>query len=358
MASAPMDSFLSKSDKSVRWAVVGTGSIAASFAADIRRAASASLDAVCSRDASTAAGFAQRFGPMRTYVDLATMAEDSEIDAVYVASPNSAHAAQVDALLSLGKPVLCEKTLTTSLADTEGLIAHAQTQGLLLMEGLWLLYLPAITRLRQALADREIGEIRAVRGELAYHKPFNAGDRFYAPDLGGGALLDLGIYPIALTLSLFGQPLSIDGSWSAAPTGVDASAAIALRYAGFQAALSCSFERTGRNLFVIEGETGTLILDGPFLTARRLIRARGAAARLIAGGETVAAPPLLRRLATLVPGVRSETMSYEGSGLQFEIEAAGRAIRGGLTEEPTAPLALSRSAATIIETIRSKAPRS
>lgn len=357
MVSASMDSaLLHQTDRPVRWAVVGTGSIAASFARDIALAPSASLVSVCSRSPEAADAFSRRFGPLSLSTDLTALAQDASIDAVYVASPNSAHAAQVATLLAVGKPVLCEKTLTTSLSDTDALISQARALSSFLMEALWLLYLPAIQRLRAVLASGTIGTIRAVRGELAFHKPFNAEDRFFSAALGGGALLDLGIYPIALTLSLFGKPGRVEGSWRAAPSGVDSSAAMRLDYSGFSAALSCSFDRTGRNAFVIEGERGTLILDGPFIAARRLIQAEGGVGRLLSEPSSGRLAAGLRRAVRLLPNVHTEDLPFAGSGLQFEIEAASRAIRAGQAEEETAPHWLTRSAAAIIETIRTQTP--
>ena len=143
----------------------------------------------------------------------------------------------------------------------ESLAAQKQTFA---MEGLWTVFLPAIDHLRQILTGNTIGAITRVRGELAYAKTFDGNSRFFAPALGGGSLLDLGVYPIALTLSLFGSPRTVAGRWSAAPTGVDMAADVTLGYDGFQAELSVGFDRNGNNRFIIEGETGSLIIDAPF----------------------------------------------------------------------------------------------
>ena len=158
---------------------------------------------------------------------------------------------------------------------------------------------PAIDHLRQILTGNTIGAITRVRGELAYAKTFDGNSRFFAPALGGGSLLDLGVYPIALTLSLFGSPRTVAGRWSAAPTGVDMAADVTLGYDGFQAELSVGFDRNGNNRFIIEGETGSLIIDAPFLRASRIILTRNRVVhRLVAASGS---SPLSRLAGKIAP---------------------------------------------------------
>lgn len=357
MARPFVDTGTSHAPASVRWAIVGTGVIAECFASDVGRTASASLSAVCSRTMARATSFARRHGGISVHTDLASLLGDPAVDAIYVASPIGLHAAQVSELLAGGKPVLCEKTLTTSSADTDALIRQSEAGGVFLMEALWTLYLPAIEQLREALARNEIGRVTAVRAELAYRKPYDPTNRFYSPALGGGALLDFGIYPISLALSLFGAPAEAGGHWEAAPSGVDHAADFVLSYPGFDARFSCSFLKNGANAFIIEGERGMLILEGPFHSAKRLFRASGLAANLISKSAVGRLGGLARRAARLFPGIEMQDCRFEGSGVQFEIEAASRAIRAGQIAEPTASHALSRAAIGIIDAIRATPPR-
>ncbi len=337
----------------VRWGIAGTGTIANSFAADFRFAPHASLVAVSSRSAQKAESFAARFGGLRSYQGIEALAAAPDIDAIYIASPNAEHLQQATLALAAGKAVLVEKPLTTSSADARAL-ANAAAGGTFAMEALWTCFLPAISRVRELLAAGTLGAIRHVRAELAYEKPFDAGSRFFDPALGGGSLLDLGIYPIALCLNLFGEPRSVDGSWKRAPTGVDTSAKVNLAYDGFSAALGCGFDRNGHNRFVIEGERGTLVIDAPFLKASRLLVSTGGPARKLLAFNGKAAYRLARHLP--LPGLTRHDHHFPGSGLQFEIEAASAAILEGRGEHPSMPLSASIKALEIIETIRAKTP--
>ncbi len=338
----------------VRWGIAGTGTIANSLASDFRFATHASLVAVSSRNAQKAESFAGRFGGIRGYQGIEALAASPDIDAIYVASPNAEHLQQATLALAAGKAVLVEKPLTASSADARTLANAAAAGSTFAMEALWTCFLPAISRGRELLTAGTLGAIRHVRADLAYEKPFDAGSRFFDPVLGGGSMLDLGIYPIALCLNLFGHPGSVDGTWKRAPTGVDSSAKIKLAYDGFDAELGCGFDRNGHNRFVIEGERGTLVIDTPFLKASRLFVSTGGAARKLLAFNGKTAYRLARHIP--LPGLTRHDHHFPGSGLQFEIEAASAAILEGRSEHPLMPLSASIKALEIIETVRSRTP--
>lgn len=347
------------STTSLKWAVLGTGSIATTFAQDIRLTDNAALVAVCSRTLEAATVFSNRFGGLRIIPDINTLATDPSIDAVYLATPNTTHFDQTRTLLNAGKPVLIEKPLVATAAQAQTLIDLAAEKQAFAMEGLWTVFLPAINHLKQLLADGTIGAITGIRAELAYAKAFEATSRFFAPSLGGGSLLDLGVYPIALTLALFGSPKTTTGRWSAASTGVDMSADVVLGYDDFQARLSCGFDRNGTNRFIIEGETGSLVIDAPFLRANRIILTKNRIAHHLAvpsGSSRLsrAAGKLARRLP--LPGLTVYRHGFPGDGLQFEIAAVSRAILAGQQQQSEMPLSASAEALRIIETIRSLPP--
>ena len=157
-------------------------------------------------------------GMTRSKADLQALVEAPDIDAIYIASPNAVHRDHAALALAAGKAVLIEKPLTTCATDARVLAEAAAAGGAFTMEALWTCFLPAIAELRMLLREERLGTIRRVRAELAYEKPFDAGSRFFDPKLGGGSLLDLGIYPIALCLHLFGHPKSIGGTWRSAHT--------------------------------------------------------------------------------------------------------------------------------------------
>jgi predicted dehydrogenase len=349
-----MNTTASSQPPSVKWAVLGTGAIASTFAEDIRLAENAELVAVCSRTPKAATVFSQRFGGLRVVPDIDTLAGDPRIDAVYLATPNTAHYDQARALLSAGKPVLVEKPLVTTAAQARSLAGLSAQTHTFTMEALWTVFLPAIERLRELLAGNAIGTVIGIRAELAYAKTFDSESRFFSKALGGGSLLDLGVYPIALTLALFGPPEVVTGRWRAASTGVDMSAEIRLEYPGFDASISCGFDRNGTNRFIIEGEAGSLVIDAPFLRASRIVVAKNPVAR------SLATPPGAGRLSRLVgkigrrlplPGLTVHEHDFAGNGLQFEIEAASSAILKGNREHPLMPLSTSAASLDIIETV-------
>jgi len=342
------------SPSTVRWAVIGTGTIASTFAKDIRLAGNAELVAVCSRTAEAASTFSQRFGGLRILPNIEALAADAEIDAVYLATPNTAHFKQAQSLLRAKIPVLVEKPLVTTAAQAQHLAQLARETNTVAMEALWTVFLPAVSRVRTLLADNAIGAVTGIRAELAYVRAFDRDGRFFSKALGGGSLLDLGAYPIGMTLALFGFPQAVTGRWRAAPTGVDMSAEIKLEYSGFDASLSCAFDRNGSNRFVIEGDQGSLMIDAPFLQASRVIVTRNPVARHLA------IPPGSGLLSGLVgkmgrklplPGLTVHDHNYPGNGLQFEIEAASKAILEGKCEQPLMPLGTSIAALEIIETV-------
>ncbi|MCW0001633.1 Gfo/Idh/MocA family oxidoreductase [Pararhizobium sp. YC-54] len=341
----------------LNWAVLGTGSIATAFAEDIRLTDNAKLVAVCSRTLEAATAFSNRFGGLRVIPTIDALAGDPLIDAVYLATPNTAHFDQARMLLSAGKPVLIEKPLVTTAVQAQALAELAEQRPTFAMEGLWTAFLPAIGQVRQLLAGKAIGAITGIRAELAYERTFDGNNRFFSK--GGGSLLDLGVYPIALALALFGSPRTGTGRWSAAPTGVDMSADITLGYDGFQAKLSCGFDRNGANRFIIEGETGCLVIDSPFLRASRVILTRN---RIVHHLAVPSGSSRLSRIAGKVagrlplPGLTVYRHDFPGNGLQFEIAAASQAILEGQHRQSRMPLRASAEALGIIESIRALPP--
>lgn len=355
MTSLPSEHISETEKPVVRWAIAGTGAIASAFAADMQQVPDAILAAVCSRQADTAKAFAAKFGAARWFTSVEDLANAPDIDAVYIGTPNDVHFTQARHLVAAGKNLLVEKPLVLTADEALQLQRLAGENGVFLMEALWTVFLPAIARLRGLLAEGVIGTIRRVDADLAYLRPLEPESRFFSPERGGGSMLDLGIYPLALTLNLFGEPRGFDGRWKAAPTGVDLSADFALAYDGFSASLSCGFDRDGANRFVIHGTRGSLIVDAPFLKANRILHVTGKAAlRVLTSARTDLAARIAARFARMAPGVTAFTDPFPGNGLQFEMQAVGEALREGWHEHPFMPLPASVAALRIIETIRAR----
>jgi predicted dehydrogenase len=334
------------------WGIVGTGGIAHRFAADLAHAPGARIAAIHSRSAERAEEFRTAFGVDRAYTDLDALFADSAVDAVYLATPNALHAELTLRAIAAGKPVLVEKPLALSTADAERIGKASSAKGVFVMEAMWTRFLPAVQRAKTRVAAGDIGSITAIRANLSYIREEVAGSRFFDVQ-GGGALFDLGVYPISLTLHLLGRPNSVSGRWRAARSGVDRSAEIELRYDGALAELSCGFDRVGENSFLIEGTSGTLRLKAPFLKAQRLTHYPGPkGANLPKEGGSLS--KILDRLA--IDGRKVEKRPFPGEGLQFEAIAVMDAIRQGRTGSELMPLADSKAVLSIIEKVLSQPP--
>lgn len=333
------------------WGIVGTGGIARQFAADLRLVPGARLAGVCSRDETRAAAFAAEIGVARSYADLTGFLADPGIDAVYVATPNSVHADQAVASIEAGKPVLVEKPLAVSAAEARRIAAIAEKRGVFAMEGLWTRFLPAAREARRLVEEGRIGAVREIRAELAYRRTEAADARLFRAELGGGAALDLGVYPLSLAVHVLGRPTTVSGTSQVGPSGVDVRTEFHLGFDGAEARLSCGFDRDGDNRFVIVGSEGALRLEAPFLKAQRLtLFSRGSTEAALSGGGRT----LLARIAARLPhpGREIRTKAFEGVGLRFEAEAVMRAVRAGESQSAIMPLADSIAVLEVIDAVR------
>lgn len=190
----------------VRWGVLATGGIAAAFTEDLRSMPDMEVVAVASRTDASARAFAQRFGIPRAYGGWAGLAADEEVDVVYVATPHSAHREAAALCLEAGKHVLCEKAFTLNAREADELVKLARDRGLFLMEAMWTYCNPVIRRMTGLVRDGAIGEIRSVQADFGLAGPFGPGHRLRDRALGGGALLDLGVYPVSFAHLLLGEP--------------------------------------------------------------------------------------------------------------------------------------------------------
>ena len=340
-------------DEPFGWGIIGTGTIAGLFAADLGLLPRARIAAVYSRSLEKARGFAGRFGQAKAYDDEAVFLSDPAIEAVYVATPNHLHAAQALRAIAVGKPVLIEKPIALASADVEAIARAAAERGVFAMEALWSRFLPAVRRAREQIAAGRIGKVRRIRADLSYLHPEDPGSRFFDPALGGGAAFDLGVYPLSLTLHLLGEPQAVSGSWIAADTGVDRRSSFRLGYPTAVAELSCGFDCNGVNRLLVEGERGGVILEAPFLKAQRLswyADAGRATAAYERGTGSMAR--LLDRLPQ--SGRGNENVAFPGNGLQFQAEAAMAAIRAGKRACEEMPLGESAAVLRIIDMIRAQ----
>ncbi|MET0728472.1 MAG: Gfo/Idh/MocA family oxidoreductase, partial [Acidimicrobiales bacterium] len=191
----------------VRWGIAGPGTIAQGFADDLKLVDDAELVAIGSRSAERAGAFADRFSVPRRHASYEALAEDAEVDVVYVATPQSRHETDTRLFLEAGKHVLCEKPFALNAAQGRRMVDAARTRGLFLMEAMWTRYLPSYGALVDLLGEGRIGEPLLVEGDFGFRRAVvDPSDRHFDPALGGGGLLDLGVYPIQLCSLVLGTP--------------------------------------------------------------------------------------------------------------------------------------------------------
>ncbi len=214
----------------VGWGILGTGKIAVKFADDLGHVPGAALTAVGSRRGETAEAFGLRFRIPHRHASYEALVNDPDVDVVYVSTPHSLHAENARLALEAGKAVLCEKAFTLNARQAADLIALARQRRLFLMEAMWMRFLPGIVQARQIVAEKTLGDLRLLTADFGLQFAFDPAGRLYAPELGGGALLDLGVYPVSLSSMVFGRPASIVSLATMGRTGVDDQSGIVFRY--------------------------------------------------------------------------------------------------------------------------------
>ncbi|HEY9484799.1 MAG TPA: Gfo/Idh/MocA family oxidoreductase, partial [Micromonosporaceae bacterium] len=214
----------------IRWGIVATGRVAAKFVSDLGIVDDAEILAVASRSDDSAGRFATEHHIPRPYGTWEALAADPDVDIVYIADPHSAHHAAARMMLEAGKAVLCEKPITLNAPQTEDLLAVAAKHHVFLAEAMWTRTIPAVRRIVDLVADGAIGEVTAVSADLSFAAAIGPEHRLRNPALGGGALLDLGVYPLALAQLFLGSPDTVSASARLSPEGVDAGTGILLGY--------------------------------------------------------------------------------------------------------------------------------
>jgi predicted dehydrogenase len=312
-----------------RWGVLAPGRIAHRFAQALESVEGAGLHAVASRSPERGRAFAQRYRAPVSYASYEALANDPEVDAIYIASPHRFHHAQARMCLEAGKPVLLEKPFTVNAAQAADLIEMATTKSLFLMEALWSRFLPVYRKVREWLDEGAIGTIDLISSIFCFQAEPDPSDRKFNHDLAGGALLDLGIYNISLSQWVTGEnPSSIGAHARIGATGVDELTAVTMVYPRKTLSqFTCSFLFDAVNEFLIFGTKGHIRVQARFWESTR--------ATLVAGGkETVAALP------------------FRKNGFEYQIEEAMNCIRGGRRESEGMPLASTLATMETMDEVR------
>ncbi|WP_213453747.1 Gfo/Idh/MocA family protein, partial [Rhizomonospora bruguierae] len=314
-----------------RWGILATGGIATAFVQDLRLLPDAEVVACGSRRPDTARAFADRHGIPRAHGTWADLANDPDVDVVYVATPHAFHHAATRACLDAGKPALCEKPFTLDRPTSAELIDLATGRGIFLMEAMWTRCNPVIRRLQALVADGAIGDVTTVHADFGIAGPFEPTHRMRARALGGGALLDLGVYPITIAHLFLGAPTEITAWGRLSPEGVDENTGLILGYPnGAMASLTCGILGATRNTASITGTRGRIDLNGTFFAPRGYTLYRNDTEP-----ETV-------------------DMSFPGAGYHFEAAEVQRCLAEGLIESPLVPHATTLEIMGILDEIRAQ----
>jgi predicted dehydrogenase len=318
----------------VRWGVLATGGIAGAFTADLIDLPDAEVVAVASRTEESAKAFAERFGIPRAYGDWESLAADEDVDVVYVATPHSAHRAAAGLCLEAGRNVLCEKAFTLNAREAEELVGLAKERGSFLMEAMWMYCNPLIRRLKALVDEGAIGEVRTVQADFGLSGPFPPTHRLRDPAQGGGALLDLGVYPVSFAHLLLGEPSEVLARAVLSDESVDLQTGMLLSWeSGALASLHCSLVGGTSTSASVTGSEGRIDIPSGFFHADRFVLHRD-------GRD----PQEFTASAT--DGTRAS--------LKHEAIEVMRCLRAGETESPLVPLDGTLAVMRTLDAVRNR----
>jgi predicted dehydrogenase len=250
---------------SVRWGIIGTGKIARAFATALKDTPDAQLVAVGSRSLDAAQAFAAGFDAPQAYGSYQSLVDSPDIDIVYIATPHPMHAQNALMALEAGKGVLCEKPFTMNRREAEEVVALARKKNLFLMEAMWTRFLPAFAEVKRIIASGQLGAVRQVHADFGFTCTFGPEHRAFNPALGGGALLDLGIYPLSIAAAILGPAESVVAQATLGETGVDVHTDFLLRHRdGGTSNCSCSLIARTPGELTVSGERGHVRMNTMF----------------------------------------------------------------------------------------------
>jgi predicted dehydrogenase len=319
----------------IRWGILGCGRIARKFASDLKLVSEAELVSVGSRSRESAENFAKEFPVKKVHHSYESLVNDAAVDVIYIASPHSHHHEHTLLCLHHHKAVLCEKAFALNTKQASEMIALAQSQHIFLMEALWTKFMPHYQLAMKMLRDGQLGPIQNVLVNFGFAPTPPVPSRLFDPALGGGSLLDIGIYNVFMALSVLGKPDAIEASMSPAPTGVDEQCAILFKYnSGAMAQLFCSFSSNLATEADISGREGRIRLTSRFYEP----------------STTFEYYPGRTDTRQIIP-VHKEP----GWGYQYEIRHVNECLKKGLVESPVMSHNDSLLLMETLDAIRAKA---
>ena len=314
----------------LRWGILGPGGIAETFANDLR-ADGFAIGAVGSRSLDRAQEFAEKFDVPTAHGSYEELVADPDVDIVYVATPHSAHYPHVRLALEAGKHVLVEKPFTVTAEQARILADLARDRGLVLLEAMWTRWLPHMVRIREIIAEGTLGDIRTVLADHHQNLPTDPEHRLQNPDLAGGALLDLGIYPVSFIHDVLGAPAQVHANAVMTPTGVDQQTSISFEFDGGRQALAhIALNTAGPNRASVVGTEGWIDIAATWYRATTFT---------VYDSDGVE----IERYADEFPG---------GKGMQFEAAEIERLIESGQLESSVLPLSESVAIMEVLDEVR------
>jgi predicted dehydrogenase len=297
--------------KPCRWGIIGPGKIAQKFAKALPVAGNAILHAVASSNLSRAKSFAKQNGALKWYGSYEELAADPDIDAVYIATPHPFHMENALLCLNQGKPVLCEKPLALNRQQVQLMVDAARENNTFLMEAMWTRFLPIIEKTLELIAKGTIGTVHYARGDFGFYNPFDPDSRLFNLTLGGGSLLDVGVYPLSLCLLIAGKPDSITARAQLSASGADESCMATLQYHNGTTASAFSTLASFTSVTAeIAGTKGNIVIHPAWYKSNALTLSR--------------------------TGEEPQTITLEPvtNGFEYEIREVMSCIQQGLIESP------------------------
>ncbi len=304
--------------KIYRWGIIGPGKIAEKFAEALSNIPNAELYGVASRSHDRAKQFAAKYSAVKFYENYEALVSDADIDAVYIATPHTFHREHALLCLSHKKPVLCEKPMSVSFDNTMAIINAARENKVFLMEAMWTRFLPIIDKTLEIIYNGEIGAVKHVRADFGFMVPFDPSSRLFNIQLGGGSLLDVGVYPLFLCLLLLGEPDHIKSFAQLSATGADETTDAILYYKnGNMASIHSSIVAQSAITADISGTKGVIALQSPWYKGSEMsVRQYGSP-------------------------VKNITVPFTGNGFEYEILEVMNCLDNGLLESTKMKLAFS-----------------
>jgi len=317
--------------RTIRWGILGPGNIAHRFARGLNVLPDAELTAVGSRSVEKAAEFAKEFDIPHKHNSYIDLANDPDVDVIYVATPHPFHREHSILCLKAGKAVLCEKPLAINTREVEEIINCARESKKFLMEAMWTRFLPVMARVREWLVEGAIGEVRMLTADFGFRSGWDPDGRLLNPNMAGGALLDVGVYTVAMASMVFGeQPSRIVSLAHIGETGVDEQAAMLLGYdAGQLAILSCAVRTNTPQEARIMGTEGTIYIPDFWHATSATLYVSGKDAEQI-------------------------EMPFDGNGYNYEAAEVMRCLRAEKLESDIMPLDESLAIMETMDKIRAQ----